>query len=274
MKNNFGIQRQLQQKRVRRRRVRFFFYLCLAVSCIAAFLYFVFFSGYFLIQKISFYGGEVITAADAEKAMNLVLDEPVFLTLRRRNVFLFSTAAAERALVDYFPRIAAVRVSRKFFTKEIMVTITERQTAGIACGKKENSSCFYFDDSGVLFADAPVITGASVLVIKDDNLPPPAALPFGQYAKEAIAFIRDAKQATRDSAGVTILSFSFTNEYGDIEAVTLGGYAILFSMERDASSQARIVKNILAVEIKEQAEKLDYIDLRVENRVYYKLREQ
>lgn len=273
MKDNFGIARQLKNKRKKRRRIRLFFYFFSAVLCAAAIFYFVFFSGYFDTHKVSFSGMDAIAADEARKAMDAILDESVFFASSRRNIFLFSTASAERALEDYFPRIETVHVSKKFFAKEIRVVIAERQPAGIACGKEENVSCFYFDNNGVLFANAPVITGATVLMVKDGNLPSPQALPFTQYARETIAFMRGAKQAAYDIAGATIISFSLVNEYGDMEAVTLEGYAILFTTERDFLSQARIVKNLLALEIKEQVSQLDYIDLRVENRAYYKLRE-
>lgn len=271
--NNVSIRRQLQDTRKKRRRIRLFLYVFLVILFCAAFLHILFFSGYFNARQISFSGTEVIAEDDARKVMNAVLDEPVFFWSRRRNIFLFSSAEAERALGAYFSRIETVRVSKKFFTKEITVAIAERKPAGTACGKKEDSLCFYFDKNGMLFAPAPAITGAAVLLVKDDNLPSSRALPFAQFTKESILFMQGAKKAAYDVAGASIASFSFLNEYGDIEAITLEGYTVLFTMERDFFPQARIVKNLLALEIKEQVEKLDYIDVRVEGRAYYKLRE-
>ncbi len=268
MGNNFGIRRQLQDKRKKKRRVRFFLYYFLA-----ALFYSVFFSGYFAIRHISFFGTEAIAENDARKAMDVIMDESALFWSYKRNIFLFSAASAERVLQKNFPRIETVHIVKKFFQRAITATITERQPAGITCGKTENAPCFYFDKNGIVFDSAPIITGATVLLVKDDGLPPPSALPLAHYTKSAIIFMQDAKQAAYDIAGVTIASYSFLNEYGDIEAVTLNGYTILFTMERDFSPQVRVVKNLLTLEIKERVSKLDYIDLRVENRAYYKLKE-
>jgi len=72
---------------------------------------------------------------------------------------------------------------------------------------------------------------------------------------------------------VSISYFSFLNDDGDIEAQTDKGFKIIMTANGQAEEQARVIKSVLDNEIKDKISALDYIDLRVENRAYYKLRE-
>lgn len=268
---DFGIQRHFHQKRQKRRRIRLFLYCSVAVVLFAALLYVPFFSGYFNVKNVSVSGTEAIPSESVRKTVTDMLDEPALLILARRSIFLFSTREAEQRLEKEFSRIETVSVSKRPFSREIAVAIVERQSAGIACGKNAGDACFYFDKNGALFAEAPFTVGASLLLVKEDALRP-SELPHAQYTKEAVAFMFRIKEYARDFGGVTVESFSFLNHYGDVEALCVEGFKILFSMEQDGTKQAQVLKHLLAEEIKDNIAKLDYIDLRVENRAYYKLK--
>ncbi len=266
MRNDFGIQRQFHEKQLKRRRVRLFLYL----FSLAAAVYAPFFGGYLDARRVSVSGSEVIAPEAVEKVVSDMLGEPIAFSLQKVNLLLFSPKEAEERILAAFPRLRAADVSRKFLSREIEVRVSEREPAGVACD--EQRVCFYFDEGGVLFAEAPLITGAAMLTVKETSLAG-VSLPQAQYPAEKLAFMTRFKEDARERAGLTIDSFSLTNKFGDMEATVVEGFRILFTTEQDSAKQAQILKNLLAEEIKEQAARLDYIDLRVENRAYYKLEE-
>jgi len=172
------------------------------------------------------------------------------------------------------PIIKEVTVDKNFALREIVVQVVERQPLGIACGKYSvKDGCFNFDKSGTLFTNSPFILGATVLRIQDDALVGGMTLPVKKYEEYAIDFISSMKQHALDAAAIAIESFYFLNRYGDVEAKTVNGFTILLNMEQDPEIQAKILRNLLELEIKDQVSELDYIDLRVESRAYYKFKE-
>jgi len=95
----------------------------------------------------------------------------------------------------------------------------------------------------------------------------------GKYSKATVDFIDNMKEKLFEKTGVGITHFTFLNGDGDIEAQTDKGFKIMMTVDGRSEEQARVIKSVLENEIKDKINALDYIDLRVENRAYYKLRE-
>lgn len=262
----------LKQKKARKQKKRRLLYGSFFMSIFIGISYFLFFSGYCDIRGITISGAEKIQE-DAVRAVvaNMFKERSLFF-FSDKNFLIFPADEAARAVKEKFPVIDNIDVGRKIWGAKIVIDIVEREPAGIVCGKKEQDACMYLDGGGVVFAVAPRIVGASVLRIEEESLFAITGFPTQRYAVEAMDFITRMKRDVREKAGITIETFVFLNEYGDVEARTQEGFTIWFSIKQDAELQAQILKNLLAAEIKEQAPNLEYIDLRVENRAYYKLK--
>jgi hypothetical protein len=59
---------------------------------------------------------------------------------------------------------------------------------------------------------------------------------------------------------------------GDLEILTPEGWLIYLDITHPADIQIDALKRVLQEEIKENRSRLEYIDLRVPNRAYYKLK--
>ena len=57
----------------------------------------------------------------------------------------------------------------------------------------------------------------------------------------------------------------------EIRVVGPEGYRVYFDRESDLQNAFRVLKTVLAEEIKDRRARLDYIDLRFGNKVFYKL---
>jgi hypothetical protein len=62
---------------------------------------------------------------------------------------------------------------------------------------------------------------------------------------------------------------SFTYPPKEIKVMTSEGWYVLFDLTRDIKSQLSILKAALAEKIPDR-KNLQYVDLRIENRIYYK----
>lgn len=272
MARHVSIHDHLKQKKAHKQKKRRILYGSFFASVFIGIFYFLFFSGYCDIRGIEVSGTETIQASAVRAVVVDMFDERSVFFLNGRNFFIFPAREASRRVQEKFPVIDGIKVYKKAWEMKVAIDIVERESVGIVCGKKEQNACMYIDKSGVIFAAAPRIAGASVLRIEEESLIGITGFPIQKYAADAIDFITRVKRHAREKAGITIEAFAFTNEYGDVEARTQEGFTVLFSMKQNTEMQAQILKNLLAVEIKDQASNLEYIDLRVENRAYYKLR--
>lgn len=232
--------------------------------------YFVFLSGIFAIRDITVSGTDVIAVRDVQAVVGEALSGKALLLFPRENFLLFSSAHAAERVRAVFPRAETVSVRKSLLRRAVVVAITERQPAGVACAKTAET-CVYFDTNGIVFAVAPTIASASLLRIEENTLEV-GQFPQEKYTAELVRFITAAKKHMQEKARATITAFAFMNGYGDVEARTQEGYTIFLSTAQGAEEQAQIFKNIIATEIKDQMPALEYIDLRIENRAYYKLK--
>ena len=179
---------------------------------------------------------------------------------------LFRSLATE--LMARFPKLESARVSKNF-PHGISVTTQERKPAGIWClsGKER---CFYFDKNGVAFSATQFSSGFLVLNVLDYR---PRELKLGSVVAESNWLINISR--TRDllaGADINISEFVILpNSFDEFYAKTAEGWRILFSNQTNVESQT----NALAIFLKEkispaQRASLQYVDLRIQDRIYYK----
>jgi len=270
-----SIQNRFYEKRLKRIKLKLLIYGSLSIVFISSLFYFLFLSSYFDIQGYSVIGTDIVPRGDVRSTViGVAEDDILFSLLKRQNIFLFSSRQAERKVREMHPIIKEVRVKKNFPERNITIQTQERQPLGIACGKYSvTDGCFNFDETGTIFTSSPLIVGATVLRIQDDSLGGGMTLPVKKYEEHEIDFISSIKRHILDTSAIAIESFFFLNRYGDVEAKTINGFTILLNMEQDPEIQAKILRNLLDLEIKDQVAELDYIDLRVDSRAYYKFKE-
>lgn len=72
---------------------------------------------------------------------------------------------------------------------------------------------------------------------------------------------------------IKIQEINLSESSSTVAALTSEGWRIIFENSSSPEKLALLLFNILDKEIKDQRQNLDYIDLRLENRAYYKLKE-
>lgn len=262
----------LRQKRTRKRRLKLLFYGFLGVFSIVGALYFVFFGGYFDIRDISVSGISAPISDEIRQTALGAISGRKYL-LPRGNILIFPSRQLSDVLEKQFPILDEVTVQKQFPDK-IIIKAVEREKIGIVCGESGKTECFYFDSQGVIFSESPEIVGVSVLLLKDDSVAG-TSLPLKKYTKETVEFMQEIKKSFLDKAGIGVKYFYFLNQSGDIALRADKDFDIYLAGNdsQQPEEQARILKSILDNEIKDKVSALDYIDLRVDSRAYYKLKE-
>lgn len=132
--------------------------------------------------------------------------------------------------------------------------------------------CFYLDEEGIIFQESPLISGSLILNIyssKDEQV----KLRQQVLSPETIDFILILKEELPKIKTAAGLSWQLNNfrviSPEDLRVKMSTGWQIYFNPAYAAESQLKALEMVLEKQIEETAS-LEYVDLRIENRVYYR----
>lgn len=122
--------------------------------------------------------------------------------------------------------------------------------------------CFNMDENGIIFKESPVISGGPFLVIYD-RISGDLKINSRVISPEILKSILEIRQKVK----INLLSFTIISPIAaDLEILTSNGWKIYFDASKDVNKQISILETVLAKKV----QPLEYVDLRIENRVYYK----
>lgn len=196
--------------------------------------------------------------------------------VEHKNLLFITVSGLKKDLAEKFPQIAQMNIEKKLFEKTIIISLTEREKLGIVCKAVTNENneenigeCFYIDKTGTIFKNAPQTSGSLVLLIKDFSLEE-FSLGKEMFSPQAMNAITDLRDNLYAQTGAKPLWFAFlTYPPQEIKLMTSEGWYVFFDLSRDAKNQLSILKTALTEKIPDRT-KLEYIDLRIEGRIYYK----
>lgn len=237
-----------------------------------------------------------------------------YFFVRKDNLFIFQENELKDYLISKFPEISDAKIERSSeknpSEREIKIYLVKRDMAAIWCGadlapaatdefkpveeenfesatseaaiipdseearpKEEIKKCFYVDREGVVFEEAPLTFGALIVLVKDFS---GDEISLGARIAEpkTVKFILDARDWLAKNSDVSLAEFSIDKEDRQLRGLTSDGWQIVFNDSQTAAEQGFIIKKILEQEIKDKRRDLEYVDLRIENRIYYKYRNQ
>ncbi|MEK7590289.1 MAG: hypothetical protein AAB454_01105 [Patescibacteria group bacterium] len=240
-------------KQQRRRRIIFRIKIYLFS---AAFLIILIAGWYFIanasIFKIKFFEVNGLDIFSKEEFLSNI--KPLVLRGYFSNALGFDNIWAWPNKITYnHPALKQVRLDKDFWKRTITFDIEERLRYGIWCAKN-GTNCSWFDKDGGGFGDAPTTDGFLVLKISGEK-------PESEMSN--ILKILDALK----KRNVAATDISFDKELQELSVKTLEGAKIIFSTRFNPisifiSAYEGIVKKIGFKSIK-------YLDLTVENRIYY-----
>lgn len=206
------------------------------------------------------------------------LEKKIWRFIPQKSIILAPIDKIKEDILDNFPEIKEVIINKKA-TNLLIIEIIERQSIGIWCQterlKIEATStepiinepvvkqCFCLDKEGIIFRESPLISGSLILNIYSQ---PDRTVDLASQvtSPEMINFILKTAQGL----SLRIDNFEIVSPE-DLRARTSQGWQIYFNPAYSVDSQLKALEIILEEEIKETTS-LEYIDLRIDGRVYYK----
>jgi len=245
-----------RKKKAKRRRSMLFL-MCLIFLIVLG--YILFFSPIFKIQAIEISGNKEVEAEEIKNNFNY------------GNIFLITENKVKNDLIKKIPKISDVEIKKNLIKRSVKLTIKEREEIGIVCQAQEDliENCFYIDNQGVIFEQALQTSGSLILLIKDYSQ---REFYLGKeiFEQRIVDFISQVRQSLSLEIDLMILDFNILSfPAKDLKVMTNEGWYIIFDLEGDIKNQLRSIEAALEEKIKDR-ESLEYVDLRIENRIYYK----
>ena len=199
------------------------------------------------------------------------LEKKIWRFIPQKSIILAPIDKIKEDILDNFPEIKEIIINKKA-TNLLIIEIIERQSIGIWCQTESTTptttesvvkQCFCLDKEGIIFRESPLISGSLILNIFDIKK---ESVILGEevVSPEVINFILKTAQGL----SLKIDNFEIVSPE-DLRARTSQGWQIYFNPAYSVDSQLKALEIILEEEIKETTS-LEYIDLRIDGRVYYK----
>ena len=269
--------------KTRRRRLRAAVTAVISL-CLLFSLYIVHTASYlpqFTFQRVSVHGVTTLSAAAIQLFIENKLDENNRGFISGRSIFTFNFAPLEQALLEFSLRIRSADISRDTsLGNGLTITIEERAPYAQWCERTSQERCFLIDERGVVFApfstEATSSFGATYIFFgalstsSQKTASPPLG---GVFAAGHFPGVLSLLRFLREE-GFTPLTVRLEQDQ-DFLVTLQEGFYVKASFGQQAETIAKNLKLILTANaLRGKQSKLEYVDLRFGNRVYYKLQGQ
>lgn len=207
--------------------------------------------------------------------------------LPKNSILLIAERVIEESLRRSFPLIDSVVVS-VHFPDHMRVSLRERVLFGILCndtfepvfagGATSTPSspyereCGYIDAKGFVYDTAPPSSGFLITKVMIDA----PRIPVGSRLidEDVMVRITQLADALATESGIHTVGFSLRERVpSEIRAITKDGFFLIFRKDADFVHAGRVLKAVLEHDIRSRSKKLEYVDLRFGNKVFYKFKD-
>lgn len=230
------------------------FYIFLVLILFGGLIYLIVFSGLLNIKNIN------ISGYKNDTTVREMIDEEISKNIFTKNILFFSTRSLKEKLKGD-PNIKSVKISKKY-PSSLTVAIEEARPAiiWISAGDK-----YLIDDRGVVIENAtdeklPEVYDASNIKVRAGER---VASPT------FIKFINEITVGFETATGTRLIKITLFDIIEDVHVLSSDGWTAYLNASITASSQLKNLTRIIAEASKEK-KKLQYIDMRLDNKIFYK----
>ncbi len=171
---------------------------------------------------------------------------------------LFSWPSGKIAVAD--PAVSELKINKNWIGREVKVSVEERERFAIWC-VFGGDNCYWMDRQGIIFAEAPLTEGSLVFTVFDSRnnvLLLGSKIEEDRFVGNLISVLENLNKT-----GFEITKINFDKDLQEITVQTMEGTRLLFSDRFNSAQNIALIKDL-------NLKNVDYIDLRVENKIYYK----
>ena len=274
----------VSDRKKKRKRIRAYFFTAIGLLILYVIFFIVqwmiFHSPLFRVNTIVVQGNSAVASADVIALAESVAASghsffPAALTFN--NMLLWPDSIPQKAL-QQIPQLATATVSKDFFSHTVTITVTERAPFGIWCFSamptvvvastttSTGAPCYWFDNTGTIFEKAGETQGDLVFVVYD-RAQSPRGLNQKVVSDDFLPNLISVLNVLRGSGlGVRAIELNDLS-LQEVDVLTGNGPTIYFSLQFPADEYLPIIKKLI---LQPGFDKLQYIDCRTENRLFYK----
>ena len=238
-------------------------------------IWLVFFSPFFRIQEPTIIGSEITDSEKIKNEIDQIIKKNVFFILPGDNIIFVKPDKIEKVLIQKNPCFQNIKIEKRF-PNILKIEISEKEGIIIWC-RQEN--CFFVDKTGVAYADVSSIelfidenkNQEKMFVVQEEKK---EKIEIGQKvaSQNFIKFVLEISKELENFSRLKIIALRTPESVSsEIWITTSEGWQVIFDTSRSARNQVANLTKFLNEKISEQERKnLEYIDLRVLGKIYYK----
>lgn len=221
----------------------------------------------FLIASVSVAGNDVTPKSEIESVVEENLAGAYAWVLPKKSAVLYPRASIERELLEKIPRFSSAEVSLDG-ARAVAVEVTERKPQALYCEGSEKPRCFFIDDTGYIFSEAPEFSGEVYIQYRTE---PALEKPVGTQLFEPSVFEKLElflyNLKVLDIAPETVIRVG--DEY---ELRQPAGPLVKWREDQDLERLLVDFESFLHNSGLKKAdiERMSYIDLRFDSKVFYR----
>ncbi len=237
-------------------------------------IYFIFFSPYFSIKKIETSGLEKISYDELRGMVDEQISSRRFFIFSQNNIFIFDEKEISDKVYGKYA-LNFVKVN-KSLPGTIKISLEEKKPALIW---KTTDKFYVVDFDGAIIREITQTEvseyqgnrfGAKMATVFDDSNTS-VANKDKVLSGQAVGAITDIQNNLSRATGLVILNFVIADRNDStLKCITGDGWGAYFSLINDLNAQINKLTTFLMDKKQEERKRLEYVDLRFEDRVYYK----
>lgn len=236
------------------------------------------------IQNIEISGNSIVDSTNLENTTREELSGNYLWFMPKTNFLVYPKNNVKAVLADKYKILKNISIGLKG-VETLEIKVTERDGKYTWCGNTPqddtNNNCYFMDESGYIFGQAPFFSGDIYLKfygqVKDDVSAPLGLNYFNNFFPKLLQFRDIVKQMGISTSAYYIKNDGSAELYITSSTPFPDKQKIIFNPAEDISKLAENLQTALSTDplktdFKKKFSSFEYIDLRFGNKVYYKFK--
>lgn len=248
-----------------------FVYRLVFLLFLSGVIYLLFFSGLLAVNKINLSGLEELNRGKVLREIQPYLEGKYGRVIPKNNLLLIRTGIIKRNLLNKFSKIETVSIKRNF-PAEINIFVHERKSVLALCSA---DNCYTVDEKGKTFMPFDREESGPLIILSDRSN---KTLGLNESALDLdyLNYILGTKNKLKSEVDIQVKDEYETPSLAssDIRLSTQEGWRIYFNKDITLDKELEMLQAVLDNKIgSDKRAYLEYIDLRSDNKVYYKFKD-
>jgi cell division septal protein FtsQ len=243
-------------------RVWFYFFVLVILTFVLLWLFFI--SNILVIKNLKVEGNNLIKTIEIEQLAQKQINQSRWLVFSQNRLLVFNSADLKQTIKEHY-NLEQIKISKKL-PKTLIISLQERTPVAVWF---EAETYQEIDSAGwILLTTNGEVEGLPIIY---NNGWPKINHNKIEGADKEILFAKNLwPEFKKRFPNITVKQLTIDNDRNSLKLLPLKGAMIYFSTTDDLMTQLDRLDILLLSELKDRFEKVNYIDLRYGDKVYYK----